>query len=328
MPSDSECSSSFVAVKHERELSATCREYDEQYDELQCLVRSLPDKPVHEVMVPCTKFAMFEGELSGGDTLFVGVGAEYIVECNTEQTCAIIQRRRELLQQKIRDADHNAAAMQSRLLAMDALEASGSAAGGLPTVLEDEELITDGRARIARKGDGSVEITEVYELEEDITAISTLGSSTANERYDAGVVRCDLDDFISRLEAMEMSETGKSVVEEDNYSENNDTDADDSDVDIDGGEPPDITCPEDFPKYERWKAKRDAKTTELKAAAEEARRRAEEERERNEREYQRKNPPLKAEVIERAPGEQVKDHNAPDEMRPMSLYQRKKLGLL
>ena len=291
-------------------------------------MRSLPLKPVHEVMVPCTKFAMFEGELAGGDALFVGVGAEYIIERNTEQTCAIIERRRELLQQKIRDADHNAAAMESRLLAVDALEASGSGAGGLPTVQEDEELITDGRARIARKGDGSVEITEMYESAEDIAAISTLGSSIENERYDADVVRGDLDDFISRLEAMEMSESGKGIVREDSHSENDDINAEDSDVDIDGGEPPDITCPEDFIKYERWKAKRDAKTAELKVAAEEARKRAEDERERNEREYRRNNQPLKAEVIERTSGEHVKNHNAPDETRPLSLYQRKKLGLL
>ena len=125
-----------------------------------------------------------------------------------------------------------------------------------------------------------------------------------------------------------MSESGKGIVREDSHSENDDINAEDSDVDIDGGEPPDITCPEDFIKYERWKAKRDAKTAELKVAAEEARKRAEDERERNEREYRRNNPPLKAEVIERTSGEHVKNHNAPDETRPLSLYQRKKLGLL
>jgi len=291
-------------------------------------VRSLPSKPVHEIMVPCTKFAFFEGELVGDAPLFVDVGADYIVERTAEQTCEIIERRRDLLREKIRDAERNAAEMESRLSAMEALEASGS--GALATVREDEELVTDGRARISRKKDGSVEITEMYESVEDISAIRTLGASWENERHAADVVRDDLDDFIAKLEAMEMSERGEGAVEDaiegDAYS--SDSGDDDSDVDIDGGQPPDITCPEDFIKYDRWKAKRDAKTLELKAAAQLARERAQEELERNEREQLPKTLPVRAEVVERAAGEEVKEHNRPDEMRPLSLYQRKKLGLL
>ena len=50
-------------------------EYDAQYDELQRLVRSLPEKRRHAVMIPCTKFAMFEGELLGERTWSSASGA-------------------------------------------------------------------------------------------------------------------------------------------------------------------------------------------------------------------------------------------------------------
>ena len=112
-------------MRRERELEAQLREYDAQYDELQRLVRSLPEKRRHAVMIPCTKFAMFEGELLGDEDLVVGVGCDYFVERDARGTCEIIERRRNILRAKIRDADHNARAMESRLYAAGALRDTG-----------------------------------------------------------------------------------------------------------------------------------------------------------------------------------------------------------
>ena len=104
----------------------------------------------------------------------------------------------------------------------------------------------------------------------------------------------------------------------------------DIDVDIDGGEPPTIECPEDFVKYERWKAKREAKDAELRRAAEQARVRADEEKIRIEDEIRRRNPPVKSEVIERVPGQKSTPSSSheDDPDRKLSRYQMKKLGLL
>jgi len=317
------------AVRRERELGSTLAEYDAQYGELQRIIATLPTKDKHEIMVPCTKFAMFQGELEGKANLFVGIGGDLLVERSAQQTVEIIERRRELLRNKMRDAETNASAMESRLYAMEALQASGGAS--LPAVPEGEELVEDGRAKIARKGDGSVEITEIYEADEDFSALSTLAPSSENERPDAGTVRGDLDDFIARLEAMEMNDSGEAstscvdgdddVVLDGEY---------DIDVDIDGGEPPTIECPEDFVKYERWKAKREAKDAELRRAAEQARVRADEEKIRIEDEIRRRNPPVKSEVIERVPGQKSTPSSSheDDPDRKLSRYQMKKLGLL
>lgn len=294
------------------------------------MIATLPTKDKHEIMVPCTKFAMFEGELDGAADLFVGIGGDLLVERSAQQTVEIIERRRDLLRNKMRDAETNASAMESRLYAMEALQASGGGAS-LPSVPEGEELVEDGRAKIARKGDGSVEITEVYEADEDFSALSTLAPSSENERPDARTVRGDLDDFIARLEAMEMNDPGEASTSwVDGEYDNDVNDEYDSDVDIDGGEPPTIECPEDFIKYERWKAKREAKDAELRRAAEQARVRADEEKIRIEDEIRRRNPPVKSEVVERIPGQQSAPSSSheDDPNRKLSRYQMKKLGLL
>ena len=318
------------AVRRERELEAQLQEYDAQYDELQRLVRSLPEKPRHAVMIPCTKFALFEGELRGDEDLLVGVGCDYLVERDARGACEIIERRRDILRAKIRDADHNARAMESRLYAVGALRD----AGGLSTVPEEETLVEDGRARIAHMNDGTVEITEVYEAgDAEIASISTMGPSSGNDRVDGAEARGDLDDFISRLEAMEMNESGVASTSEALTDDScDDKDDDDSDVDIDGGEPPTIECPEDFPKYERWKAKRAAKDAELRAQAERVRIRAEEERLQMEDEIRRRHPAVKQTVIERRPGEEASSSSSRNEgnvdmNRKLSRYQMKKLGL-
>jgi len=323
------------AVERERELGATMRTYDAQYAELQDIIRSLPKRETHAVMVPCTKFAMFEGELAGGDDVLVGVGAEYLVERSAEGACAIIERRRDLLRSKMRDAEHNALALESRLRAADALELSVGGASSLETILENETLEEDGRARIDRRADGSVEITEIYEAhDEEIASISTLAPSAENERVNADEAQGDLADFIARLEAMELSESGiptssRSFVEEEELGDIEDDEGSDVDLEEDGGEPPTIECPEDFPRYERWKAKREAKDKELQAAVEEARARAEQERLLMEAEIRRKHPPLKDAVIERKPGEgRASSSENVDVNRKLSRYQMKKLGLI
>jgi prefoldin subunit 5 len=314
-------------VRRERALCDTLREYDEQYASLQRLVLSLPEKPKHEIMIPCTKFAMFEGELDGEADVFVGIGGDLLIERTAKQASEIIGRRRDLLQAKMRDTEQNARAMESRIEAAAALRESGVGASAL-----EEETVEDGRARIARRGDGSVEITEVYEADDEgmIASISTLAPSSESERVNANDARGDLDSFISRLEAMELNESGaQDVAASDDYI---DIESDDeSDVDVDGGEPPTIECPEDFVKYERWKAKRDAKDAELRAESDRVRRRAEEERLRIEEEIRRKHPPLKDTVIERIPGEggasSSRDDANVDVTRKLSRYQMKKLGL-
>lgn len=308
------------------------RTYDAQYAELQDIIRSLPKRETHAVMVPCTKFAMFEGELAGGDDVLVGVGADYLVERSAEGACAIIERRRDLLRAKMRDAEHNALAMESRLRAAEVLELSGGGASSLETIREANTLEEDGRARIDRRADGSVEITEIYEAgDEEIASISSLAPSTENVRVNAGEARGDLADFIARLEAMEISETGTHIASTSFAEEDDFDDDEDSDVDLeeDGGEPPTIECPEDFPRYERWKAKREAKDKELRAAAEQVRARAEEEKLRMEAEIRRKHPPLKDVVTERKPGEggPSSSENV-DVNRKLSRYQMKKLGLM
>ena len=311
------------------------RTYDAQYAELQDIIRSLPKRETHAVMVPCTKFAMFEGELAGGEDVLVGVGADYLVERSAEDACAIIERRRDLLRAKMRDAEHNALAMESRLRAAEALELSGGGVSPLETIREDQTLEEDGRARIDRRADGSVEITEIYEAgDEEIASISTLAPSAENERVNAGEAQGDLADFIARLEAMEMNETGahtssKSFAQEDEFGDLDDDEGSDMDLEEDGGEPPTIECPEDFPRYERWKAKREAKDKQLRAAAEEARARAEEEKLRMEAEIRRRHPPLKDVVMERKPGEgSASSSENVDVNRKLSRYQMKKLGLM
>ena len=221
------------ALAADQEVLVELRRFDDEYADLERVVRDLPAKTSHEVMVPFTDVAFYPGRLVHTNELLVLLGADVYAERSATQTLDIIARRRALLADKIRGADASVDAMDSRLGALEAVAAADgdpSAAGALATRRE-------GRATLTSKPDGTVDITEAYDDGEALEPLSRARepsrvpeSSAAEDAAPAA----DLDDFITRLAALEArdAETDDALVPSPTASSSADSD-DDSDYERD-----------------------------------------------------------------------------------------------
>ena len=199
------------ALAADEEVLGELRRFDDDYADLQRLVRDLPNRTSHEVMVPFTDVAFFPGRLIHTNELLVLLGSDLYAERSATQTLDIIERRRDMLREKIQGAGARVDAMSSRLGALDAVSAAD---GGLGVIPEEEgeddapgafTTRREGRADITRKPDGTVEITETYADGETLDPIEARRASSASAAP-APAPNPDFDAMMARLEALEAGE--------------------------------------------------------------------------------------------------------------------------
>ena len=123
------------ALAADEEVLGELRRFDDDYADLQRLVRDLPNRTSHEVMVPFTDVAFFPGRLIHTNELLVLLGSDLYAERSATQTLDIIERRRDMLREKIQGASARVDAMSSRVGALDAVSAAD---GGLGVIPEEE----------------------------------------------------------------------------------------------------------------------------------------------------------------------------------------------
>lgn len=196
------------ALSADEQVLAQLRRFDDEYADLQRVVRELPEKTSHDIMVPFTDVAFFPGRLIHTNELTILLGSDLYAERSASQTLEIIERRREMLREKISGADAGVDAMGARLGALDAVAAAdgegASTSGGGAFATRKE-----GRAFLTSKPDGTVEITESYEDDEPLDAFDD-GAHPGPSAFGrtAGEESRQLDDFIARLEALETRAEG------------------------------------------------------------------------------------------------------------------------
>ena len=173
------------ALAADEEVLGELRRFDDDYADLQRLVRDLPNRTSHEVMVPFTDVAFFPGRLIHTNEFLVLLGSDLYAERSATQTLDIIERRRDMLREKIQGASARVDAMSSRVGALDAVSAAD---GGLGVIPEEEgeddapgafTTRREGRADITRKPNGTVEITETYADGETLDPIEARRASSA-----------------------------------------------------------------------------------------------------------------------------------------------------
>ena len=199
------------ALAADEEVLGELRRFDDEYADLQRLVRDLPNKTSHEVMVPFTDVAFFPGRLIHTNELLVLLGGDLYAERSATQTLDIIERRRDMLREKIQGAGARVDAMGSRLGALDAVSAADGGLGVIPEEEGEDDALgafttrREGRADITRKPDGTVEITETYADGETLDPIEARRASSASAAP-APAPNPDFDAMMARLEALEAGE--------------------------------------------------------------------------------------------------------------------------
>ena len=307
------------ALSADEQVLAQLRRFDDEYADLQRVVRELPEKTSHDIMVPFTDVAFFPGRLIHTNELTILLGSDLYAERSASQTLEIIERRREMLREKISGADAGVDAMGARLGALDAVaaadgeDASTSGGGAFATRKE-------GRAFLTSKPDGTVEITESYEDDEPLDAFDD-GAHRGPSAFarTAGEESRQLDDFIARLEALETRGEGDDD-EEAEEMEDGDSDDDSNYDEREALETDAAASGAGMNRLARWKAEQAAllaaKRREKTAVAASSARRAAvgEVTER----FGHRNPDADAEP----------DRNPPDaHARPMSKFKMRSLGI-
>ena len=307
------------ALSADEQVLAQLRRFDDEYADLQRVVRELPEKTSHDIMVPFTDVAFFPGRLIHTNELTILLGSDLYAERSASQTLEIIERRREMLREKISGADAGVDAMGARLGALDAVaaadgeDASTSGGGAFATRKE-------GRAFLTSKPDGTVEITESYEDDEPLDAFDGGdGGGPSTGVRTAGEESRQLDDFIARLEALETRGEGDDD-EEAEEMEDGDSDDDSNYDEREALETDAAASGAGMNRLARWKAEQAAllaaKRREKTAVAASSARRAAvgEVTER----FGHRNPDADAEP----------DRNPPDaHARPMSKFKMRSLGI-
>lgn len=199
------------ALAADEEVLGELRRFDDDYADLQRLVRDLPNRTSHEVMVPFTDVAFFPGRLIHTNELLVLLGSDLYAERSATQTLDIIERRRDMLREKIQGAGARVDAMSSRLGALDAVSAADGCLGVIPEEEGEDDAPgafttrREGRADITRKPNGTVEITETYADGETLDPIEARRASSASAAP-APAPEPDFDAMMARLEALEAGE--------------------------------------------------------------------------------------------------------------------------
>ena len=78
------------ALSADEQVLAQLRRFDDEYADLQRVVRELPEKTSHDIMVPFTDVAFFPGRLIHTNELTVLLGSDLYAERSASQTLEII----------------------------------------------------------------------------------------------------------------------------------------------------------------------------------------------------------------------------------------------
>ena len=201
------------ALSADEQVLAQLRRFDDEYADLQRVVRELPEKTSHDIMVPFTDVAFFPGRLIHTNELTVLLGSDLYAERSASQTLEIIERRREMLREKIRGADAGVDAMGARLGALDAVAAAdgdgASTSGGGAFATRKE-----GRAFLTSKPDGTVEITESYEHDEPLDAFDDGARKfVGREKFESyAYVRENVANARCAVESMRMEGLDRAII--------------------------------------------------------------------------------------------------------------------
>ena len=100
------------ALSADEQVLAQLRRFDDEYADLQRVVRELPEKTSHDIMVPFTDVAFFPGRLIHTNELTVLLGSDLYAERSASQTLEIIERN--IWQAKVNNEDYQTEADKRR----------------------------------------------------------------------------------------------------------------------------------------------------------------------------------------------------------------------
>lgn len=89
------------ALRERQQRLLTCERFKEDYEKLEALLQTLPNKTSHEVMVPFGSVAFMPGRLTHTNEIMVLLGDNWFAERSTSQALEMVERRKKYLEKNI-----------------------------------------------------------------------------------------------------------------------------------------------------------------------------------------------------------------------------------
>ncbi|XP_076841482.1 unconventional prefoldin RPB5 interactor 1 [Brachyhypopomus gauderio] len=145
------------------------KKVEKDYESLQERLFTLPDKLTYDVMVPFGPLAFAPGTLVHTNEVTVLLGDNWFAKCSAKQAQTLVHHRQTLVKKKLDDLHKVMKTFKDRADFTDNLEKVTDMAGDfidIREVVDQEEMVTKGRPRVAHKPNSKPKEEYVGQVEE------------------------------------------------------------------------------------------------------------------------------------------------------------------
>ncbi|XP_029184382.1 unconventional prefoldin RPB5 interactor 1-like isoform X3 [Acropora millepora] len=185
----------------------TCEKYKQDYEKLEELLKTLPNRTTHEVMVPIGSVAFMPGKLVHTNEITVLLGDNWFAERSASQALKIVERRKKYLEDNIAGINKDIKSFDARLKFAADIQSVAEENSEVKEIKEnlsqqdEERLLNKGARKAHPKAErfgGSKKVKGLKHIEKETVGVQ---SKTA-----AAVSSEELS-LLARLDELEKKET-------------------------------------------------------------------------------------------------------------------------
>ncbi|XP_005997073.1 unconventional prefoldin RPB5 interactor 1 [Latimeria chalumnae] len=142
------------------------KKVENDYEELQKRLLTLPDKLSYDVMVPFGPFAFMPGELVHTNEVTVLLGDNWFAKCSAKQAVNLVEHRKKHVQMALDDLQKVVKSFESRMGFTEELQKLADEKGDIVDIREEiknEDIFNKGRLRTAHKPHSKPKVRDVFE---------------------------------------------------------------------------------------------------------------------------------------------------------------------
>ncbi|XP_068721846.1 unconventional prefoldin RPB5 interactor-like [Montipora capricornis] len=208
----------------------TCEKYKEDYEKLEELLRTLPQKTAHEVMVPVGSVAFMPGKLVHTNEITVLLGDNWFAERSASQAVEIVARRKKYLENNIAGIKQDIESFDARLKFAEDIQSVAEEKSDIKEIKEnlsqqdEERLLNRGVRKAHPKAErfgGCKKVEGLKQLGKKKTVKGKMTTPPSGEVLS----------LLARLDELEKKETANAELDQlDDFDENEKSTPFDNDV--------------------------------------------------------------------------------------------------
>lgn len=185
----------------------TCEKYKQDYEKLEELLKTLPNRTTHEVMVPIGSVAFMPGKLVHTNEITVLLGDNWFAERSASQALKIVERRKKYVEDNIAGIDKDIKSFDARLKFAADIQSVAEESSEVKEIKEnlsqqdEERLLNKGARKAHPKAErfgGSKKVKGLKHIEKETVGVqSKTAAALSSEELS----------LLARLDELEKKET-------------------------------------------------------------------------------------------------------------------------